>query len=370
MAGSMAKDGNEWGPERLNLGIVGAGNIATRHLANLEFLGGNRIAGICDVDMRLAGRKAAAYGAGAYDQWRHMLDDNEDLDGVFICTPPTLRRPIIEEAVARKLPFLCEKPPAQSLDEARAIVSLLRGANLIHSVGFNQRYAPSVDHCLELFRGRQVNLVEATVIGNAALTRGLGADWFYLKEQGGGLFDNSVHTIDAIRYIAGEVVSVQAFGSNLTVPKSDEFTIEDSLSINLQFEHGAVGCILLSWACAQGRNSLTIFGRDIRLSVSTIPPSIEGMVGQPGAPARPLSETFPQGPAMGRSGQIHPDRKPEDPPDPPHYDEVKVFLDALRSGSMAGIRSDFADASRTMALLHAIESSVISGQVERVEGIV
>ena len=37
--------------ERLiNIAVIGAGNIATRHLENLVFLGGNRIAAICDLN--------------------------------------------------------------------------------------------------------------------------------------------------------------------------------------------------------------------------------------------------------------------------------------------------------------------------------
>lgn len=360
---------NEANPKRLNLGMIGAGNIATRHLANLEFLGGNRICGICDVDLDLAGRKASAAGAKAYGRWQDMFDERDDLDGIFICTPPILRRPIIEAAVERRLPFFCEKPPAQDLEEAAAITNLLKGADLIHSVGFNQRYAPSVARCRELFHERPVSLVEGSVIGSPGLTRNLGADWFYLKEAGGGLFDNSVHTIDIIRHVAGEVATVHAFGSNLTVPISEDFTIEDSMTINLQFSSGALGCVLLSWACAQRQNALTFFGRDIRVSLSAIPPSVDGTIGAPGEPAEALAERFPQGPAMGRSGQVHPNRKPEDPPDPPHFEEVKVFLDAIRCGSMAGILSDFADAARTMALLHAIETSIASGRAVPVPAI-
>ena len=34
----------------INIAVIGAGNIATRHLENLAFLGGNRIAAICDLD--------------------------------------------------------------------------------------------------------------------------------------------------------------------------------------------------------------------------------------------------------------------------------------------------------------------------------
>ena len=351
----------------INIAVIGAGNIATRHLENLAFLGGNRVTAICDLNENLARSQAAAYGAQAYTDWGKIFEEVEDLGAILICTPPVLRKPVIQAAVQYNVPFLCEKPPAQSLQEAREIVALLQNTNLIHSVGFNQRYAPSVDRCLELLEGRQINLVDAAVITNPGLTRNLGADWFYLKEKGGSLFDNTIHTLDVIRYIAGDIDAVHAFGSNLTIPISDSFTIEDSMSINLQFSSGAIGCVLLSWACAQRRNDLTFFGRDIRLSLSTIPPRIEGSVGTPNEKVRSISEQFPQGPAMGRSGEIHPNRRPQDPPDPPHFEELKVFLNAIRNPSLtSAIRSNFADAARTTALLHAIEASIASGKVEKV----
>ena len=50
------------------------------------------------------------------------------------------------------------------------------------------------------------------MITNPGLTRNLGADWFYLKEKGGSLFDNTIHTLDVIRYIAGDIDAVHAFG--------------------------------------------------------------------------------------------------------------------------------------------------------------
>ncbi len=351
----------------INIAVIGAGNIATRHLENLAFLGGNRVAAICDLNENLARSQAATYGAQAYTDWGKIFEEVEDLGAILICTPPVLRKPVIQAAVQYNVPFLCEKPPAQSLQEAREIVALLQNTRLTHSVGFNQRYAPSVDRCLELLKGRQINLMDAAVITNPGLTRNLGADWFYLKEKGGSLFDNTIHTLDVIRYIAGEIDAVQAFGSNLTIPISDSFTIEDSMSINLQFSSGAIGCVLLSWACAQRRDDLTFFGRDIRLSLSAIPPRIEGSIGAPDEKVRSISEQFPQGPAMGRSGEIHPNRQPQDPPDPPHFEELKVFLNAIRNPSLtSAIRSDFTDAARTTALLHAIEASMASGNVEKV----
>ena len=351
--------------DRLNVAVIGAGNIAVRHLENLRFLGGNRVVAICDIDEALLGSRCHRYGARGYRDWKALFAEEGSLDVVFICTPPGLRKPIIEVCVDRGIAFLCEKPPAQTLKEAREIARLLSDRKLVHSVGFNQRYAPSVDRCKELTRGRPVTLIDAVVVSDAAATRKL-ADWFYLKEYSAGLFDSTVHTLDVIRYIAGEVEAVHAFGSNMTIPLSERFTCEDSMSINLRFASGAIGTVLLSWACAQGRNSLTLSGADFELSLKAIPPRIEGALGRPGERAQQVSEIIPQGPAMGRSGRIHPDRRPEDPPDPPHFQETKVLLDAIRSQSMVEIRSDYLDAARTSALLHAIESSISSGGVEQV----
>ena len=58
----------------INIAVIGAGNIATRHLENLVFLGGNRIAAICDLDENLARAKAATYGAQAYTDWEKIFE--------------------------------------------------------------------------------------------------------------------------------------------------------------------------------------------------------------------------------------------------------------------------------------------------------
>jgi predicted dehydrogenase len=114
---------------------------------------------------------------------------------------------------------------------------------------------------------------------------------------------------------------------------------------------------------------LTLFGADFQLSLSAIPPRVTGRIGGGSVKTEAVDKTFPQGPGMGRSGQVHPSRKPEDPPDPPHHDEMKVFLDAVRTGATAQIRSPFADAAQTVAVVDAVMRSVQTGQVVKVESV-
>ncbi|MEZ4736081.1 MAG: Gfo/Idh/MocA family oxidoreductase [Caldilineaceae bacterium] len=54
----------------LAVALIGAGNIATRHLANLQFLGDNRVAAICDIDHNRATALAGPCGANVHTDWQ------------------------------------------------------------------------------------------------------------------------------------------------------------------------------------------------------------------------------------------------------------------------------------------------------------
>ena len=78
---------------------------------------------------------------------------------------------IIQACVDREIPFLCEKPPAQSLDEAREIVRILKGSSFTAS-GSTRLFSLGGP------------LGSCWTPNGRELTRNL-ADWFYLKEKPG-----------------------------------------------------------------------------------------------------------------------------------------------------------------------------------------
>ena len=353
----------------VNLCVIGAGNIATRHLANLDFIGGNRVVAIADTRIDAAKEKAEPISANAYSDWQAMLEKEQDVDGVLVCTPPTVRKPVFEAAARGSIAVFCEKPPTQTLAEAWEIARIVEESGMISSVGFNCRYAPSVDECKRLIGSQLVNITTATSISPTALMSGPKRldDWFFQKERGGSLFDALIHTLDLIVYIAGQAESVQAFGTNAVIPVSEAFTIEDTMSINIRFASGGTGSVVCSFAAAQGARELTFFGRDFQISVDAIPPRLHARIGAVGSKPEITAVDYPQGPDMGRSGKIHPNRKPEDPPDPPHHLELEVFVEAIRTGSTEKIRSPFPVAAETMALAEAITDSIESGEVEKVQ---
>ena len=123
----------------LRVGIIGAGNIARRHLENLRFLGGNQIVAICDLDLARAQELAAIVDAAAYQTTDELFGGGVGLDAVVICTPPAVRRQIIEQAAVRGIAVYCEKPPAATVEEGLRIAEIIERHNLICSVGFHMR---------------------------------------------------------------------------------------------------------------------------------------------------------------------------------------------------------------------------------------
>ena len=352
----------------LVLGIVGAGNIATRHLANLAFLSRNRVVGVCDLDLDRAEALSGQYGAKPYADFEEMFIREPGLDAVVICTPPTVRRSIFELAIERGIGVYCEKPPADTLEEAKYIARIVDESGIICSVGFHMRYSPAVDRFRELMEDKTVNFVQSISAGFAAATRSLD-NWFFIKEKSGGhITDQAIHFIDLMRLVVGDITRVQTFGNNIVCPKTDDFTIEDTTCTNIRFATGASGSHIHSWAAQRGKNELTIAGADFTFSlVAHSPPRLSGWIGKPGQEQEKIELTFPQGPAMGRGGRISAKRKAEDPPDPPHCESMQVFLDAIRTGDRRRIRSPFSNAVQSLATVLAMNRSIDSGQVEAVE---
>ena len=245
---------------------------------------------------------------------------------------------VVEATARHKVPLFIEKPPAFSLDDACAIVKITRESGEPVVVGFMYRYLPAVDRLRELLAGRVINLVQSSFFCPAATGWNL-PGWFYIKERSGGhILDQAIHVMDLIRFVAGDIAQVQTFGNNLIRPKNDDFTIEDSSSTNLRFVSGASGGHIHSWAHSEFTGQATFIGERFRLTLE-LDSRLVGFVD-----GEAIDETYAPPP----SGCSH------------HYEEMRAFLNAVRSADFSAMRSPFADAAQSLATVLAMNQSIES----------
>jgi len=147
------------------------------------------------------------------------------------------------DAIARRIPVLVEKPVAESVASARALCEAARAAGVPVLVGHHRRYNPVIERARELVHSGAIGRLLAV---NALFLIRKPDDYFdiaWRREAGGGpLLINLIHDIDNLRYIAGEIVDVQAFTANVARGNA----VEDTAAVALRFANGAIGTALLS----------------------------------------------------------------------------------------------------------------------------
>ncbi len=228
--------------ERVRLAVMGAGLIGAKHAGLVRANGACVLVGICDTD---PARQPVADGLGVpFYRCAEELIRRERPAGAIIATPNIEHAPVAVACAERGVHVLVEKPVADTLDQAQRIVAAAKehGASVL--VGHHRRHNPLVQQARGLVRGGTLG----RLIGFSALWTLLKPDeyfrvaWRRERPGGGPLLINLIHDLDSLRFICGEVTSVYARTSSA----ARDFAVEDTVSISLTLENGALGTILAS----------------------------------------------------------------------------------------------------------------------------
>jgi predicted dehydrogenase len=167
----------------------------------------------------LCGRNAAATAAAAERMgWRSTETDwkallrRDDVQLVDICTPGDTHAEIAVAALEAGKHVLCEKPLANTVDEARAMVEAAekaRAKGVRSMVGFNYRRVPAVALARRLVeQGRigQVRHVRAAYLQDWIVDPEFPLVWRLQKDRAGSgaLGDIGAHIVDMAQYVIGD----------------------------------------------------------------------------------------------------------------------------------------------------------------------
>jgi predicted dehydrogenase len=234
---------------RTRIAVAGAGYIGQAHMG--AALASPTVTLSAVVDPSPAAQATAqATGVPLYASLAELFAKDKP-DGVVLATPNPLHVPQALQCIAAGVPMLLEKPIAQTVAEAEALVHAADEAKARLLVGHHRAHSPI------MAKARQV--VESGVLGRLVAVTGTAmfvkpehyfVDGPWRREPGGGpILLNMIHEVHNLRMLAGEIVAVQAFTSNAV----RGFAVEDTVAINLRFANGVLGTFLLSdtAACAK-----------------------------------------------------------------------------------------------------------------------
>ncbi len=248
-------------PEKLRFAIIGCGRIAPRHAQSLVELSDRaRLVAVADVIESRAQKLARDFGAEADTDYRRLLE-RRDIDVINICVPSGLHARIGIEAAQAGKHVVVEKPMALSIQDADALIAACKQAGVSLTVVLQNRHNPPMRALKNLVESGKLGRL---LLGNATV-RWYRPQSYYEDEwhgtramDGGALMNQSIHHIDALQWLMGEVESVFAYGATL----AHRMECEDIGVAAWKFKSGALGVVegsTVTWP-ENLEGSVAIFG--------------------------------------------------------------------------------------------------------------
>ncbi|HJW62087.1 MAG TPA: Gfo/Idh/MocA family oxidoreductase [Actinomycetes bacterium] len=217
-----------------------------------------RLAAICGRDREQVAAAAGRLGWAAWEtDWKRLVE-RDDVDLVDVCTPGSSHAEISIAALEAGKHVLCEKPLANSVDEARAMAAAAEraaGAGVRAMVGFNFRRVPAVALARALIAAGRLGAirhVRGSYLASHALDPELPLAWRHQADQAGSgaLGDLGAHVVDLAQHLAGDrIAGVSALTETFVRerPLADgsgargPVTVDDAALFIARFAGGALG---------------------------------------------------------------------------------------------------------------------------------
>ncbi len=228
--------------KKLRIGIVGLGVISYRHAQSvLETENAELVAASSRTEENRE-KFSKEFDVRMFADYEEMLKQ-DDIDAVSICTPSGTHLGFGMKAAEAGKHVIVDKPIEVSVDRAQKLVESCEKNGVKLAVIYQNRYSDAV---LKL-----KDAVDSGKIGKPVMARGT-VKWFRSQEYytdsgwrgtldldgGGALINQSIHTLDLLIWILGDLKCVFGLKDTLT---HKGIEAEDNLVATLQFLSGALG---------------------------------------------------------------------------------------------------------------------------------
>lgn len=172
-------------------------------------------------------------------------------DGAIVATPNGLHVRHGLVCVSRGIPALVEKPVADTPAGGTALAEAAEASGVPLLVGHHRRHNPILEAAREAIAAGRIGRPVAASVTWLIRKPDNYFDATWRREPGGGpVMINLVHEVDALRFLLGEVVEIQAMTSAAT----RGFAVEDTAAVLLRLENGLLATVAISDAAASPWN--------------------------------------------------------------------------------------------------------------------
>jgi len=227
--------------DSVRIGFIGCGNHATgSHYPNLASIPEAEVVACCDlIEEKAAGNAERFNIPHWYSDHDEMLKAH-DLDAVFVVGPPRMHTDLGLEMLERGYHVFTEKPTATNIEDARRMADAAQKSSRRVQVGHMLPHGPATKVAKKVIESGDFGKVifcesKYFVPGPRQILWGAPTlDWTFMLVQ-------SVHPVDWLRYMMGDVVSLscsRGTGENGAV----------SYVVACEFGNGAAGLLNMTSA--------------------------------------------------------------------------------------------------------------------------
>jgi len=268
----------------LRVGLAGAGMVSGHHLLGWSRCRIADVVAIADPDEESLARRAEAFGImRTFSSVEEMLSAG-GIDAVDVATPLRTHAAVVEAAVRRGLPVLCQKPLGATAAEARAIAALAEAHGVRLMVHENWRFRPhyrTIRQWIDQGRIGRPRAFQLSSLGSGLLARGeapppaLERQPFLATMDRLILLELLIHHFDTLAFLFGPLRLEAAHAATLS-----PFVLgEDTATLALRGD-GASGSIFASMAASGApvrvEDRLEVLGEGGRILLENASLNVDG----------------------------------------------------------------------------------------------
>ena len=257
--------------KKIRFAVAGQGHIGKRHAEMIMRNPHCELVAVCDI--RSAEECKISYeGVNFYSSLNELLDNEDQLDVLNICTPNGLHAEMALIALDRALHVVIEKPMALTKADAERVVFKSLAKNRSVFCVMQNRYSPPSVWLKEVMDQKMLGKLYHVQI-NCYWNRD---ERYYTRQNwhgdgqldGGTLFTQFSHFIDIMYWLFGDIKNINGQFKDFNHQALTDF--EDTGIVNFEFVNEGIGTLNYSTAIFHENleSSLTIIGEKGTIKVA------------------------------------------------------------------------------------------------------